>query len=165
MLLANIAPVRWAYALYFTHWRVWVLSIAVAALRVDQVVRSSQGVAGEVLVEALRIVQIVLAIAASKSLPLSALASGAAWKPRDAASLSARDVVLGLLGYAVVFGGLNLALYTLVQQDVVLSVVPGVAEGHVDPIQARTAVTLAVKNLIVIPVSVITLFRVLRLLP
>jgi hypothetical protein len=165
-LLANLfAPVKWAYALYFTHWRVWMLSIPVAALRVDQIMRQAQGFSGEVLVEVLRVVQILLAIAASKNLPLSALANGAAWKPRDAASLSASGAVLGFLGYAVVFGGLNLALYALVQQYAMLAAVPGVADGSVDPMRARTAVTLAVKNLIVIPVSVITLLRVLRLLP
>jgi hypothetical protein len=159
------APVRWAYALYVTHWRVWMVSIPVAVLRVDQVIRSSQGIAGEILVESLRVVQILLAIAASKHVAVMALANGAAWKPRDAASLSMRAVVLGLVGYAVVFGGLNLAVYGLVHQDAVLAAIPGVGSGHLDPLRARTAVTLAVKNLIVIPVSVITLLRVVRLVP
>lgn len=163
-----VEPVRYAYVLYLRHPQVWLLSLPVAALRAFQVTRHLDGATGvlaEVAVELLRIVQGLVAIAAAKGISPLKLTTREAWKPREAGGLNPRNVVLGLIGYAVVALAVNGAVAIMMSHPEALAAVAKVVGSDVPADALRSAGTLALKNLTLIPVSVLMLLRIFRLIP
>jgi hypothetical protein len=142
-------PVGFAYHLYLTHWHVLLLSWPIATMRFVQVTTqglgSFAGVALEIGVEGLRVVQFLLGVAAAKAIAPQNLFRSGNWKRRSADRLTWRGVVLGFVGYGVVFGTLNLLIALAV----------GDAIGP----------TLFLKNIALIPVSVWAMLRIFRLIP
>ncbi len=155
-------PAWFGYRIYLSSWRVWLASVPAALLRVVHVLAEPGWVAAvgmEVAVEGLRVVLILTAIARSKDVPLSALKLRNTWQPRQPVHYVPRGLVLEACGYAAVVGTLNLLVGWVAGQS---AAVP--AAGFTDA-QLEAAVTLGLKNVLIIPVSVIVLLRILRLIP
>ncbi len=152
MIRAVFGPVAFAYHLYLTHWHVLLLSWPIATMRYVQVTTqglgSFAGIALEIGVEGLRVVQFLLGVAAAKAIAPQDLFRRGNWKRRTTDRFTWRSVLLEFLGYGIVFGGLNL----------LIAAVLGPEHESLGP-------TLFTKNVLLIPVSVWTTLRVFRLLP
>nr|PZN39183.1 MAG: hypothetical protein DIU70_09825 [Bacillota bacterium] len=122
-------------------------------------------VAAELLVEGGRALQLVLVLAIGAGVSLREMGSGDTWVKilQGASRINPREFLWELAGYAIVVGLLNLLLVALLQEANVLTLLTGLGMNELDPPRARLALLLGLKNLFVIPVSVIILFRVLRL--
>jgi hypothetical protein len=96
----------------------------------------------------LRVVQFLVGVAAAKAIAPQDLFRHGNWKRRSTDRFTWRSVVLQFLGYGIVFGGLNLLIAAIL-----------------GPEHENLGPTLFVKNLVLIPVSVWTMLRILRLIP
>ncbi|WP_374711667.1 hypothetical protein [Symbiobacterium terraclitae] len=164
-----LGPAAFAFTFYFTHPAVWGLSLPVAALRMWQgyqpAARGAPYVVAELLVEGGRVLQLALVLAIGGAVSLRQMGSSATWLKilQGAGRMDFQEFVWELVGYALVVGLMNLALAALLQETHVAALLARLGLGALDPLRARQALLLGLKNLFVIPTSVIILFRMLRL--
>lgn len=164
-----LGPAAFAFAFYFSHPAVWGLSLPVAALRMWQGYQSAARglpyVVAELLVEGGRALQLVLVLAIGAGVSLRQMGSGATWLKilQGAGRIDLQELLWELAGYALVVGLLNLLLIAVLREATVATLLASLGLDALDPLRARQALLLGLKNLFVIPVSVIILVRLLRL--
>jgi hypothetical protein len=119
----------------------------------------------EIAVELLRIVQYILYIAYGTNTPISMLLTGSAWGTMfvGVRQLSLMPFVWDLIGFIVVFGIYNVILFAILRKPVVEKWMDKTKIRSFEVTSVRTAIMLAYKNLLLIPVSMIYLFDILQI--
>lgn len=164
-----LAPIGFAFGLYVRHATVWCWSLPIALMRVAQVTQEPAlagwpGIVAELAVESLRVGQALVAVAIAKGVPIRRLRDKATWRPAPGPPLTAGSVAAGLAGYLLLVAALNVLISDLAGRQVVTEAAQGWL-GAGEPAQGRAAVVLALKNLVLIPVSLLTMLRLFRLVP
>ncbi len=169
MLQRIMGPAAFGFGFYFRHPAVWALSVPVALLRMWQGYQAAAWslpfMAAELLVEGGRILQYVLVLAIGAGKTLRAMGSRDTWIEilQGAGRMTLQAFLWELLGYALVVGLMNLLFAAVLREANVEALLSSLGLDALDPLRARQALLLALKNLLLIPVSVIMLFRMLRL--
>jgi hypothetical protein len=119
----------------------------------------------EITVELMRIVQYVLFIAYGTNTSIGKLFSVDTWKTMFAGvrQLSFIPFVWDLIGFIIVFGIYNALLFTILRKPVVEMIMSKTNIRRFEVKTVRTAIMLAYKNLLLIPVSMIYLFDILQI--
>jgi hypothetical protein len=113
----------------------------------------------------MRIVQYVLFIAYGTNTSIGKLFSVDTWKTMFAGvrQLSFIPFVWDLIGFIIVFGIYNALLFTILRKPVVEMIMSKTNIRRFEVKTVRTAIMLAYKNLLLIPVSMIYLFHILQI--
>lgn len=160
-----------SYALYFSAFLAFLLSLPITAVRTYQAlyrkeIKKSVLASTEITVELLRIVQYILFIAYGTNTSIGNLFTAEAWRTMFAGirQLEAGPFVLDLIGYIAVFGIYNAILFALLRKSTVQKAMDKTNIKRFDVSAVRTAAMLAFKNLFLIPVSFIYLFYILNII-
>ncbi|MCC3373550.1 hypothetical protein [Cohnella sp. REN36] len=159
-----------SYAFYFASVLCFGISLPITVVRTYQAlyqkeIKRSVLVSTEIAVELLRIVQYILFIAYGTNTPLGSLFSPGSWKTMFAGirQLDWIPFLWDLLGFIVVFGLYNALLFAILKPSIVQKLMDHVGIKRFEVSAVRTAAMLAYKNLFLIPVSMIYLFKILNL--
>ena len=166
----------WSFTFYFSFGLVVLLSIPVAIVRPIQVLYKGK-LRGffslvELLVELLRLLQYGVILTYGMGFPLREVFGSTFWRQvlSRLEQLQWAHVLYQFVGFAIVFAVINILLFLIILRKSTVAVVMEKCKNktksftHFDVSTVRTAAMLAVKNVFVIPVSVIYMFHILGLL-
>ncbi|KPV44114.1 hypothetical protein AN477_08560 [Alicyclobacillus ferrooxydans] len=166
----------WSYTFYFSHGIIVLLSIPTAVVRPIQVLYKGKlrGLLApfELLVELIRLFQYCVILTLGLDLPLQSLFDSALWGRFVSIirHLHWGQVAYQLCGFVIVFAVINIILFMIIIRK---STVANLLEKYKNKTKTlsnfevssvRTAAMLAVKNMLVIPVSVIYLLHIFNLI-
>lgn len=177
MILINAwNGIVWSYTFYFSHGLVVLLSIPVAIVRPIQVLYKGK-VRGlfapfELIAELLRLLQYCVILTFGMNFPQWGVFSSAFWKHIffSLGQLHWAQVLYGFVGFAIVFAVINIILFMVILRKSTVSIFMEKYRNKTKSLEqfevstVRTAAMLAVKNVLVIPVSVIFMFHILNLI-
>jgi hypothetical protein len=159
-----------AYGMYFSYAILFLISIPIAIVRTYQVLYKHRmgkmwHAVTEIAVELARLVQYIIVLAKGTDTAIRSLfSSGSAWGAMFAGIrlLHISDAVWEFVGFIVVFTLYNAVLYALFHKSFVAALMN---KWNINPFEVNTmqsAVMVAFKNMLLIPVSVIYIFQILR---
>lgn len=159
----------WSNEFYFTFIVILLLSIPIALMRCYQVLNKNKTKSYpffEILVWLFRILQYSLIVFIGNDIQVENLYSGSERNNifQDLNHINLRQLIWDFVGYCSIFGIYNLVIYTFIREKWITSVLKKVFYYESNSAAIRLAIILGIKNLFLIPVSVIYLLRILTII-
>lgn len=159
-----------AYGTYFSNAILFIISIPIAIVRTYQVLYMHRmgkmwHAVTEIAVELARLLQYILVLAKGTDTALRSLfSSGSAWGEMFAGIrlLHIPDAIWEFVGFIVVFALYNALLYALFLKSPVAALMNKWNFNRFELTSMPSALMVAYKNVLLIPVSVIYIFQILR---
>jgi len=159
----------WSNEFYFTFIVISLLSIPIAFMRCYQVLNKDKTKSYsffEIFVWLFRILQYSLIVFIGNDLQLGNLFSGNEWNNifQDLNHINLQQLIWDFVGYCIIFGIYNLGIHTVIREKWITSVFKKVFNYESNSATIRLAIILGIKNLFLIPISVIYLLSILTII-
>ncbi|MFK7696105.1 hypothetical protein [Paenibacillus sp. HJGM_3] len=159
-----------AFSTYFSYMLLFLISVPIAIVRSYQTLFRERltkwwQFALEVVVEAVRLVQYVIVLAKGTDIALSSLLeSGSAWGEMFAGirMLRQSEAIWEFIGFLIIFLLYNAVLKAVFRQSFVAALMSKFSWSRFEAPAMQAAALIAIKNLFLIPVSVIYIFQILH---
>lgn len=154
---------------YFTFIVIFLLSIPITIMRCYQVLTKGKtkfNTFYEILVWLFRIIQYSLIIFISNDIPVRSLFSENNWNHifQNLHHIHLEQLFWDFVGYGLIFGIYNLLIYTVIRKKWIAIVLKKMYDNETNTDLIHQVIVIGIKNLFLIPVSVIYLLSILKII-